>query len=158
MNFFQKWWAYLIAGAIAFFMPILSLLIATGILICADMVTGMFAAYHRKEKICSKKMGATVTKTILYFIAIILAHVMERLFWEGSKISTVVAGIFALIEFKSNLENISVVTGINLPELLKTYIEAKRGLTNSTTNQDAVSIMQQNITPTPDDEKDEVPK
>lgn len=127
-QFVYKYWDILLAGCLSFIAPIVGLLMATGTLVICDMITGVIAAKKRGEEIHSKKMGATVTKTILYFIGIILAHIMEHFFWPGTNISKSVAGIFALIEFKSNLENISSATGIDLVEKLKAFIDNKRGV------------------------------
>jgi len=126
--FFSKYFAFCIAAIIAFFIPIHNILVGIGALIVADMITGIFAARKRGEKIHSKKMGATVTKTILYFLGIILAQIMQNLFLDPGVESIVkaTASIFAVIEFKSNLENISTATGIDLIGKLKTFIETKR--------------------------------
>lgn len=126
--FFSKYFAYCTAAIIAFFLPIHNILVGIGALIVADMITGIYAAQKRGEKIHSKKMGATVTKTILYFLGIILAQIMQNLFLEAEAQSLVkaTAGIFAVIEFKSNLENISTATGIDLIGKLKQFIETKR--------------------------------
>lgn len=126
--FFTKYFAYFTAAIIAFFLPIHNILVGIGTLIVADMITGIFAAKKRGEKIHSKKMGATVTKTILYFLGIILAQIMQNLFLDTGTESIVkaTAGIFAVIEFKSNLENISTATNIDLIGKLKQFIETKR--------------------------------
>ncbi len=126
--FFTKYFAYCTAAIIAFFLPIHNILVGIGALIVADMITGIYAAKKRGEKIHSKKMGATVTKTILYFLGIILAQIMQNLFLSTDTQSIVkaTAGIFAVIEFKSNLENISTATGIDLIGKLKQFIETKR--------------------------------
>lgn len=127
-TFLNKYLAYILASCLAFFAPIHNTLIGIGFLIVADMITGIYAARKRGEVIHSKKMGATVTKTILYFLGIILARTMQNLFLDetGDGIVKATAGIFAVIEFKSNLENISAATGIDLIGKLKQFIEDKR--------------------------------
>jgi len=125
--FLVKYIPFIIAGLLSFFLPIQKLLLATGILVTADIITGIIAAKKRGEAINSKKMGASVTKTLLYFIAIILAHIMENNFFiGGEQLSKATASIFAVIEFKSNLENISSATGIDLIDKLKQFIETNR--------------------------------
>jgi phage-related holin len=125
--FLVKYIPFIIAGLLSFFLPIQKLLLATGILVTADIITGIIAAKKRGEAIKSKKMGASVTKTLLYFIAIILAHIMEQNFFiVDDQLSKATASIFAVIEFKSNLENISNATGIDLINKLKQFIETNR--------------------------------
>jgi len=121
-------YVYLSALIISFFTPIAKLMFLVGLLVTFDIITGVIAAKKRGEKITSKKLGASVTKTLLYFIAIILAQLMQNNFLPtfDQSITKAVSAIFAVIEFKSNLENISSATGIDLIEKLKMYIETKR--------------------------------
>jgi len=123
-NFF----IYFSAIVLSFFAPIAKLMFIIGLLVTFDIITGVIAAKKRGEKITSKKLGATVTKTLLYFITIILAQIMQNNFLPSfdQSITKAVGSIFAVIEFKSNLENISSATGIDLIDNFKQYIETKR--------------------------------
>lgn len=124
----KLFYVYFGALIISFFTPIAKLMFVVGILVTFDIITGVIAAKKRGEKITSKKLGASVTKTLLYFITIILAQLMQNNFLPSfdQSITKAVSGIFAIIEFKSNLENISSATGIDLLDKLKEYIETKR--------------------------------
>lgn len=123
-NFF----IYFGAIVLSFFAPIAKLMFIIGLLVTFDIITGVIAAKKRGEKITSKKLGATVIKTLLYFITIILAQIMQNNFLQSfdQSITKAVGALFAVIEFKSNLENISSATGIDLIDNFKQYIETKR--------------------------------
>ncbi len=127
-TFFKKHWDTILSALIGFFIPIFNLLLATGILILADMITGIYAAKKRGEKIESKKMGRSITKCIFYYLAIILGHIMEVVFVQDLPIAKITAGIISTVEFKSNMENIAAITGIDLWKLLKEKMDSKRGL------------------------------
>jgi phage-related holin len=109
-----KYFAILIAYLIFFFSPIVAILIATGVLVFTDLFTGVFAAARRGEKVDSKKMARSVSKIIFYFTAIILSRMMETVFFPSIPIASITSGYIALIEFKSNIENISSITGLDI--------------------------------------------
>jgi phage-related holin len=85
-------------------------------LVIIDMGTGIMAAKYRKEPITSKGMRRTVTKIMLYSVAIISAQGMQLVFLTPAGIDAhlpfVVAGLVALTEFKSLLENVEAVTQV----------------------------------------------
>jgi len=108
---------------IAFFTPITSMLIGVGIFAMADTFTGMWAAKKRGDKIHSRAMGRTITKIIMYSIAIILAHVLQVIFMSWMPIANITAGYIALVEFRSNMENIGEITNIDIWNYLKDKIE-----------------------------------
>lgn len=109
-----------------FFAPINHLLIATGILVFCDMITGAKAAQKKGETIHSKKLGRTISKTIFYFMAIILSRVMELVYFPSIPLATITSGYIALVEFKSNIENISVITGTDIWKVLIDKIHASK--------------------------------
>jgi phage-related holin len=110
----KKYIALLIPYLTFFFAPIALILFTTGSLVCADLMTGVFAARKRGEQIQSRKMARSVSKIIFYFIAIILSRLMEVVFFPQIPIANITAGYIALIEFKSNIENIGTITGIDI--------------------------------------------
>jgi phage-related holin len=99
----------------------------TVILVVFDMLTGIAAAYHRKEPITSKAMRRTIMKITLYLIGILASEAVHKVFLMklGShgpiNITFVVSGLVAATEFKSLMENIRTVTGVNF---LNKIIEA----------------------------------
>lgn len=92
--------------------PIKALLISCGVLIIADMVTGIFAAHKRGEAIKSAEMRRSLTKMVVYQVAIISAFVLEKYMLDGLlPVSKVVSGVIGMVEFKSILENASAIAG-----------------------------------------------
>ena len=128
MVFLKKYWDTILASLVSFLLPIFNLLLATGVLVFADLITGIFAAKKRGETIDSKKMGKSITKCVFYYMAIILGHVMEVAFINDLPIAKMTAGIIAAVEFKSNMENISAITGINFSKIIQEKMDSKRGL------------------------------
>jgi phage-related holin len=104
----------LIAYLTFFFSPIALILFTTGVLVFTDLITGVYAAKSKGEIIHSKKMARSIGKIIFYFIAIILSRLMEVTFFPVIPIANITAGYIALIEFKSNIENVGTITGIDL--------------------------------------------
>ena len=109
---------------IAFFTPITAMLLGVGFFTLVDTFTGMWAAKKRGEKIHSRAMGRTVTKMLFYSLAIILAHGLEVIFMPWLAVTSVVAGYIALVEFRSNMENIGYITGIDIWNYLLNKFDA----------------------------------
>lgn len=91
-------------------------------LVLADWITGIRAAVKRKEPILAAKMGKTIEKTALYFIALLLSEGMRRTFFPAFPITYITALSISITEFKSNIENIESVTGVSLWEYLKEHL------------------------------------
>jgi phage-related holin len=106
-----------------FFAPITAAIMGLGVLIFADVLTGCRAAKLRGEEIRSNRMARTVSKIIFYSIAIILSRVMEISFMEWIPVAKLTAGYIAVVEFKSNMENIASITGVDIWKHLMTKIE-----------------------------------
>lgn len=105
-----------------FFMPIGSYLVMTIALIVVDLCTGVAAARHRGEALRSRGFARTVTKIGLYCGTIMISHGMDLVFFAPKGLSFglvwIVAGLIGLSEFKSNLENVAVVTGLDIWALI----------------------------------------
>ncbi len=106
-----------------FFAPITAAMIGLGVLILADVVTGCRAAKLRGEEIRSNRLARTVSKIIFYSIAIILSRVMEVAFMDWMPVAQITAGYIAIVEFKSNMENIGSITGVDVWKHIMTKIE-----------------------------------
>ena len=108
---------------IAFFSPISAMLIGTGFFIIADTFTGIWAALKRGDKIHSRSMARTVTKMIMYSLAVILAQLLQLYFFSWIPMASITAGYIALVEFYSNMENIGYITNIDILSYLKDKID-----------------------------------
>ena len=108
-----------------FFMPIYHFLLIVGVLVGADFITGAWKARKKGEKFTSGGMKRTVEKTALYFIAVLASYGMEWVFIAGGPepwkygLTYAVSGFIASTEFKSILENVASITGINLWDKIK---------------------------------------
>lgn len=86
-----------------------------------DLITGIYASYKRGEGISSAGIGRTVTKFLVYQIAIISGFVLETYILDNMfPISKLVAGVIGVTETTSILENVNSITGTNVfQELIK---------------------------------------
>ena len=135
-HFTKKYWDVILGSLMGFILPIFSLFLATGAMVLADLATGVYASKKRGETICSKKMGSSISKCVFYFLAIILGHIMEVVFSQDIPIAKVIAGIICAVEFKSNLENITSITGVDFSKVLQQKMDAKRGLNSDEPKKD----------------------
>lgn len=106
-----------------FFAPITWSIVGIGVLVFADVFTGIGAAKNRGERIHSKGMSRTIGKMLYYTIAIVLSRVMELTFISWLPIAQLTSGYIAVVEFKSNLENIAQITGVDVWNHLKDKFE-----------------------------------
>ncbi len=118
--------AGLCSWAMGFIMPVGHFILFAIILVLADFVTGVRAAKHRGEALRSRGFKRSIEKISLFIIAILLAHGLDVVFFTSSGVSVrttyVVAGLICVTEFKSNMENISQVTGAPLWAKVSEYL------------------------------------
>lgn len=123
----EFWQGYLygVAGWAASFLvptgPFLGIVI---FLVFSDFVTGVRSAIKRGEKLSSKGFRRTVEKLLLYFIAILASEGMRRVFMPGVPVTYMTALAIAVTEFKSNIENIETVTGVQIWSSIKEMVKA----------------------------------
>lgn len=99
-------------STVAIFAPAKALILVTGLLIFADLFTGMLAARKRGEKIKSAALRRTITKCFVYELAILLGFLVEVYMLDGFiPVSKIAAGLISVVEFKSILENLDVING-----------------------------------------------
>lgn len=119
----------LITSLITFFLPIYPAMVAVGILIIIDTITGMIAAKYSGETITSKKMGGAITKSLVYQLLIISAHLCETYLFTIIPFVKISIGFLAMVEFTSISENFQKATGKNLIKYIRTFLDEKfRGL------------------------------
>lgn len=112
---FLKYLGIALLGVLA---PAKALLISVGFLIIADLVTGIWAALKRKEKISSAAMRRTVSKIVIYNLAVISGFLVETYMLENFvPTSKIVASVIGLVELKSILENCNYILGQDLFKL-----------------------------------------
>ena len=119
----------IIGSCIAFFAPIYPAMVAVGILIMIDTMTGVIAAKKNGETITSKKLGGAITKSLVYQLLIISAHLCELYLFEQIPFVKISLAFLAMTEFTSINENIQKSTGKSMLTYIKTYLDEKfRGL------------------------------
>lgn len=121
----QNMMTKILATLAVFFAPIYPAIIAVGILITIDFITGLIAAKKQGVTITSKKMGATVTKMLVYNCLIFAAHLCEIYLFPEIPFLKISLAFLAMTEFTSIAENFEKTTGKNLMILIRTYIDNK---------------------------------
>jgi phage-related holin len=113
----------------AFFAPIMTAMIAVGVLVTIDTITGVIGAKRIGEKIESKKFGRVVTKSLVYQLLIISSHIIECYLFDMIPIVKITLGFLAMTEFLSIGENFYKCTGKNFVSYIKEYLDVKfRGM------------------------------
>jgi hypothetical protein len=99
-------------SVVALLAPVRPLLIAALALTLIDAVTGVLAARKRGERIRSAGLRRTVSKVLVYTLAIIAGFIVEKwLLTDLVAISKLAAGAIGLVEAKSIFENLDAVNG-----------------------------------------------
>lgn len=101
--------------------PIKAVMATVGFLIFIDLGSGIWAALKRKEKISSAALRRTISKMIIYQMAVISGFLIEKYLVGGDlPVTKIVAGFIGIVEFKSILENSNFILGT---DVFKTLIE-----------------------------------
>jgi phage-related holin len=96
----------------AVLMPIKAVLITTGVLVLADFVTGLMAAWKKREPITSANMRRTITKMFIFQTTVISAYLIERYMLEGAlPVTKLVSAVVGITEGKSIIENAEIIYG-----------------------------------------------
>lgn len=99
-------------SCLAVLAPIHSMLIVVGIVIFADLFTGIVAARKREERITSAGLRRTISKIFIYQFAIIIGFLIETYLMSGViPISKIVAALIGITEARSIYENLQIITG-----------------------------------------------
>lgn len=115
----QEWIQKIALASLAALAPIHAVMISVGFLIVADLVTGIWAAKKRNEKVSSAAMRRTVSKMLIYELAVVAGFLLETYLLSGLlPVSKIVAGVIGLVEFKSMLENSSSIVGGDIFKLI----------------------------------------
>lgn len=112
------------------FTPVSAALLWMGVFVFIDLITGLWKAVKTKEAITSKRLANTITKVVMYFLAIITSRVMDAELLKAIYLPFTVAqlaiGFFSVTEFKSIMENISAVLGTDVWKYLRSKIDELR--------------------------------
>lgn len=111
----KDWFVGLLLSVIAVLTPIKAIMIVTGILIFVDLILGIWAAIKRSEQIKSSAMRRTISKMVVYQIAVITGFLCETYLLNGViPVSKLVAAAIGMVEIKSIFENCNSILGYDL--------------------------------------------
>ena len=112
---------------VVFITPIHQFLITIYILLFIDLITGIYSkVFINKERLTSKRLKDTVLKFIGYSLAVYIGFQVD-ITWFADKslvLAKIVAGYIMLTEFQSAIENLSIITGIDLWLMIKAKASA----------------------------------
>lgn len=118
---------FTIVGIIA---PIKALVLVVLFLVIVDMITGIWASMKRGEAFKSAALRRTVSKLLVYQIAIITGFLVEiYLIDKMLPASKMIGGIVGFVEFSSILENLNTIYGTNLFKVMLTKLGSVNDLT-----------------------------
>jgi hypothetical protein len=119
-RFIEQYSAKIFFFCFAYTLPIHSFLVTIYILLFFDLVTGLTKAVKSGVPITSKRLRDSVLKFIFYSIATYISFQVDiTILFDALILTKLVGGYIMLIEFQSNIENISEITGVNLWMLIK---------------------------------------
>lgn len=111
----KQFLTYIGVALVAILAPIKALIMTVFFLIIADLITGIWASLKRNEKIKSAVMRRTISKTVVYQLAVISGFLVEMYMLDSIlPVSKIVASVIGLVELKSILENSNSILGYNL--------------------------------------------
>lgn len=108
---------------IVFLAPIHPVMYTTVFIVMADLVVGIWAAIKRGETISSRKMSKSVSKVLLYNLALITSFVVEKYMLPELPLVRLASGFIAAVEVESFFENINTITGVNLWDAVKAWFK-----------------------------------
>jgi hypothetical protein len=118
LNYLDEKSVMLTAAVFAFLSPVFAFMALTGLMVALDYFTGIRAAQKRGETICSTRRKDTVTKTIVYFSALLISHGCELIF-EFPYLLKITGAFIAYTELTSIDENYYEISGKRLFSFLK---------------------------------------
>lgn len=108
----KEWLTKLAIASLAALAPIKMVIVTVGVLIMADLVTGVWAALKQGEKISSAIMRRTISKMLIYQLSVVCGFMLETYILEELvPVAKIVAGVIGMVEFKSILENSNKIIG-----------------------------------------------
>lgn len=120
-SIFDRWGLEILAMIGAFFAPIASFILYITLLVIADLITGLLKArkvnagiLQVSDYIKSDKLWKSVSKWLVYVLAIMVAHGAMVTFWPQIEIAKGVLMALTVIEIKSMDENMKVILGYSI--------------------------------------------
>lgn len=110
----------LLAFFVAFLAPIETVGMAIGFLTLVDIATGIWASVRAGQKVTSDRFSRSVTKSLVYLTALVVANVAQKWVFLGAvPVVTIITGFIGSTELLSIFENLSRISGINFRDYLQ---------------------------------------
>lgn len=115
-----------LAFIIIYITPIHSILITVYLLLAFDLFSGIGKSIKLKEKITAAKLRLSIIKFVYYSVGIIAAYQIDKVMIapDSLLLTKIISGYITLTEFKSLMENISILTGRDIWIAVKDQIIA----------------------------------
>lgn len=111
----MSWAKAILVSLFVILAPIHAVMATAVVLIIADLIFGVLAAYKRKEHITSAALRRTVSKVVVYEAALVLGYLAQHYMLADSlPLAKLAAAAIAMTEMKSIVENLNQLNGSNL--------------------------------------------
>lgn len=104
--------------AIAIFAPVHDVLATITTAVFVDMITGVWAAMKRGEKITSGGLRRTVSKLFIYCVLIGIGFLFDIYLFPLPWLVKLIGAYIGIVEMTSIVENSNVILGQNIFQLL----------------------------------------
>ena len=104
----------LLGSLVVYFQPVYSVLLLVGFFVTMDTIAAMTSAMKNGEPITSRKFRAVFPKFIIYGVAVLVSHVIQRQFFLDFPATKIIAGYIVYSELLSIDENIEKITGYSM--------------------------------------------
>jgi len=111
---------------IVFISPVRAVMTAIMFLAVTDLITALWVVIKKQEKVTSVGLRKTINKILAYEIAVVLSYTVETVFQLGVPVVRLIAGLIAVTELKSNLENLYYITGLDYWQKIVDYMNFKK--------------------------------
>ena len=101
----------LLGSLAVYFQPTYNVLLLVGFFVTMDTIAAMTAAYKKGDAITSRKFRAVFPKFIIYGVAVMVSHVIQKEFFPDFPATKIIAGYIVYSELLSIDENIEKITG-----------------------------------------------
>ena len=123
-NWFSEHLVSLLIVIVGVLSPVIPLVLTVGFLVVADFIFAIYKAYKLKEPITSRKMGNSVSKMVLYTIAILSVFFLEVYVLDKVlPISKIAAGLISVVEIKSLDESFKKLFNWSLWDKMKAILD-----------------------------------
>lgn len=103
-----------LSWGIIYFYPSFQFLMLISFFVGADTITGILASIKRGESFSSKRFRDAISKYVVYGLAVLIAHVINKQFLPDFPCLKIISGLIAYSELMSIDENIHDITGKSL--------------------------------------------